>query len=470
MNATELCFMPATELAAAIRAKRVSPTEAVEAVLDRIAAVNPSINALVTVTEDLARAAARDAETRLARGEAPGPLAGVPVTIKDLIMVKGVRTTWGSRIFERFIAPEDAPAVERLRAAGAAIVGMTNSPEFGYRATTDNPVFGATRNPWSLDHTPGGSTGGGAAAVAAGLGPLTIGTDAGGSIRIPSSCCGIVGFKPTLGRVPMAPVFGGLETLSHAGPMTRTVRDAALAMSVIAGPDPRDLMSLPDDRTAWAGAAEGGLTNVRTAWTPDWGYAPVDPEVRRIAETAARRLEEAGARVEERSPRFADPSDAFGTLFPASVAARLAPYLAEWRTKMDPGLVRYIEMGQRPSAVDFIQAANVRRTLNDAFREFFKSYDLLLTPTLAAPPLPLGQHAYEEIGGKAVGPLGWLAFTFPINMTGYPAITVPAGWTAAGLPVGLQMVGPRFADAAVLRAAAAFEARQPWADRRPALP
>jgi aspartyl-tRNA(Asn)/glutamyl-tRNA(Gln) amidotransferase subunit A len=267
----------------------------------------------------------------------------------------------------------------------------------------------------------------------------------------------------------MAPVFGGLETLSHAGPMTRTVRDAALAMSVIAGPDPRDLASLPDDGTDWAGAAEGALTGVRAAWTPDWGYAPVDPEVRRLTEAAARRLEESGAHVEEASPGFADPSEAFGTLFPASVAARLAPYLAEWRTKMDPGLVRYIEMGQHPSAVDFIQAANVRRTLNDAFREFFKTYELLLTPTLAAPPLPLGRHAYEEIGGKAVGALGWLAFTFPINMLGYPAITVPAGWTATGLPVGLQIVGPRFADAAVLRAAAAFEARQPWADRRPAL-
>jgi aspartyl-tRNA(Asn)/glutamyl-tRNA(Gln) amidotransferase subunit A len=470
MSATDLCFMPAVELAAAIRARRVSPVEATEAVLDQIAAVNPSVNALVTVTEDLARTAARDVETRLMRGEALGPLAGVPITIKDLVMVQGVRTTWGSRIFERFIAPEDAPAVARLRAAGAVIVGMTNSPEFGYRGTTDNPVFGTTRNPWNLGYTPGGSTGGGAAAVAAGMGPLTVGTDAGGSIRIPASCCGIVGLKPTLGRVPMAPVYGGLETLSHAGPMTRTVRDAALAMSVMAGPDPRDLASLPDDGTDWNGAVEGGLTNVRAAWTPDWGSAPVDPEVRQITESAARQLEGAGARLEEISPRFPDPAAAFDTLFPASIAARLEGYLAEWRTKMDPGLVRYIETGQKISAVEFIQAANVRRTLNDVFREFFAFHDLLLTPTLAAPPLPIGQNVYEEIAGKPVGPLGWLAFTFPINMIGYPAITVPAGWTASGLPVGLQIVGPRFADAAVLRAAAAFEARQPWADRRPPLP
>lgn len=467
MNATDLCFTPATELAAAIRAKHVSPTEVVEVVLDRIATVNPSINALVTVTEDQARAAARDVEARLARGETLGPLAGVPITIKDLVMVKGVRTTWGSRIFERFIAPEDAPSVERLRAAGAVIVGMTNSPEFGYKSTTDNPVFGATRNPWSLDHTPGGSTGGGAAAVAAGVGPLTIGTDAGGSIRIPASCCGIVGFKPTLGRVPMAPVYGGLETLSHAGPMTRTVRDAAVMMSVIAGPDPRDLMSLPDDGTDWAGAADGGLANVRAGWTPDWGYAAVDPEVRRITESAVREFEDTGVRIESASPRFSDPSEAFGALFPASVAARLVGYLPEWRTRMDPGLVRYVELGQRSSAVEFIQAANVRRTLNDAFREFFQTHELLLTPTLAAPPLPLGRHTYGEIGGNPVGPLGWLAFTFPINMIGYPAITVPAGWTASGLPVGLQIIGPRFADASVLRAAAAYEARRPWAGRRP---
>jgi aspartyl-tRNA(Asn)/glutamyl-tRNA(Gln) amidotransferase subunit A len=469
MNAVDLCFMPATDLAGAIRAKEISPVQAVEAVLDRIAAINPSINAIVTVTEELARTTARDVEKRITRGEPVGPLAGVPVTIKDLIMVKGVRTTWGSRIFERFIAPEDAPAVERLRAAGAVIVGMTNSPEFGYRATTDNPVFGETRNPWSLEHTPGGSTGGGAAAVAAGMGQLTLGTDAGGSIRIPASCCGIFGFKPTLGRVPAAPVYGGLETLAHTGPMTRTVRDAALAMSVIAGPDPRDLGSLPNDGTDWLAAPDGGIAALRVAWTPDWGYAPVDPDVLNITEAAVRRLSASGASIDVASPRFEDPSESFNTLFPAFVAARLERYLAEWRTRMDPGLVKYIEMGQRPSAVEFVQAGNVRRTLNDAFRDFFRTYNLLLTPTLAAPPLPLGRHFYEEIAGKRVGPTGWLAFTFPINMLGYPAATVPAGWTTAGLPVGLQIIGPRFADALVLRAAAAFEAAQPWADRRPPL-
>ena len=482
MNAADLCFMPATELAGAIRARRISPVDAVDAVLDRIAAVNPSINAVVTVLADDARDTAREAAARLLRGERPGPLHGVPVTIKDLVMVKGVRTTWGSRIFEHFVSPDDAPAVERLRAAGAIIVGMTNSPEFGFRAITDNPVFGPTRNPWNLGSTPGGSTGGGAAAVAAGLAPLTLGTDAGGSIRIPASCCGVVGFKPTLGRVPAAPAFGGLETLAHTGPLTRTVRDAALMMSVIAGPDARDLASLPDDGTDWTAAADGGIAGLRVAWTPDWGRAPVDPEVRAIAQAAAGRFRDAGAEVAETSPGFPDPGRAFTTLFSAAVAARLAGYLPEWRAQMDPGLVEYIELGQRPTAVDFVQAANVRRLLNDAFRQFFARYDLLLTPTLAAPPLPLGQFYYTEIAGTPVTPLGWQAFTYPINMLGYPAVTVPAGWTArgpaadaageqaqptGGLPVGLQITGPRFADALVLRAAAAFEAIQPWANRRP---
>jgi Asp-tRNA(Asn)/Glu-tRNA(Gln) amidotransferase A subunit family amidase len=469
MKPVDLCFMSATDLARAIRAKEVSPHEAVDAVLDRIATINPSLNAVVTVTEDLARGIARDVEKRISRREPVGPLAGVPVTIKDLIMVKGVRTTWGSRIFERFVAPEDAPAVERLRAADAVIIGMTNAPEFGYRATTDNPVFGETRNPWSLQHTPGGSTGGGAAAVAAGMGPVTLGNDGGGSIRIPASCCGVFGFMPTLGRVPAAPVFGGLETLVHTGPLTRTVRDAALVMSVIAGPDPRDPVSLPNDGTDWLAAPEGGIAGLRVAWTPDWGYAPVDPEVLTITEAAVRRLSAAVASVDVASPRFTDPSDAFWVLFPPFFAARLEDYLPEWRTRMDPGLVKYIEIGQRPSAVDFVQAGNVRRALNDAFRAFFQTYNLLVTPTLAAPPLPLGRHFYDEIADKPVRPLGWLAFTFPINMLGYPAATVPAGWTASGLPVGLQIVGPRFADALVLRAAAAFEAVQPWADRRPPL-
>jgi len=467
MDAAELCFMPAVEMAAAIRARKLSPVEAVDAALARIDRLNPALGAYCTVTGDAARAKAREAASRVMRGDALGILHGVPVSVKDLIPTKGVRTTWGSRLFEDFVPDADAPVVERLKQAGAIILGKTNTPEFGYKGTTDNLVFGLTRNPWSLAHTPGGSSGGAAAAVAAGLGPLAVGTDGGGSIRIPASCCGIFGLKPTLGRVAAAPTYGGLDTLSHTGPMTRTVRDAALMLNAIAGPDPRDLSSLPADGTDYLAALDRGVAGLRIAWTPDWGYAAVDPEVRRITEAAAKRFAEAGCAVDAEAPGFSDPADPFLVVYSASFAARFADKLPEARHRLDPGLVTLIEYGTRWNAAEFITAANTRRTLNDVFGRFFTRYDLLLTPTLAAPPLPVGIDAYEEIAGRPVTRTGWYAFTYPLNLTGYPAATVPCGWTAAGLPVGLQIVGPRFADATVLRAAAAFEALAPWGGKRP---
>lgn len=469
MDAAELCYLPATEMASAIRAKRLSPVEVVDAVLARIDRLNPVLNAYCTVAHEVARAAARQAEAAVMRGDALGILHGVPVSIKDLVITKGIRTTWGSRMFEQFVPDDDAPVVERLKQAGAIVLGKTNTPEFGWKGVTDNPVFGPTRNPWSLKHTPGGSSGGGTAAVAAGLGPLAVGTDGGGSVRIPCSCCGIFGLKPTLGRVAAAPTYGGLDTLSHTGPMARTVRDAALMLNAMAGPDARDLSSLPADGTDYLVNLGWGVQGLRFAWTPDWGYAPIDPEVRRIAETGAKRFAEAGGRVEEATPGFPSPEAPFHVLFSGSLAARLGEKLPEWRARLDPGLVWTIEQGKQWSAVDFINAANWRRTLSDAFVKFFAHHDLLLTPTLTAPPLPVGVDHYEEIGGRRVSPSGWYAFTYPINMTGYPAASVPCGWTADGLPVGLQIIGPRFADALVLRAAAAYEAVAPWAEKRPPL-
>ncbi|HLW61702.1 MAG TPA: amidase [bacterium] len=469
MDTTGLCYTPATELAGAIKNKKLSPVEVVDAVLARIDRLNPALNAFCTVTADAARTAAKDAEAAVMRGDRLGILHGVPVSIKDLIMTKGVRTTWGSKMFEHYVPEEDAPVVERLRQAGAIGLGKTNTPEFGFKGVTDNPVFGPSRNPWSLGHTPGGSSGGGAAAVAAGLGPLSVGTDGGGSIRIPCSCCGIFGLKPTLGLVAAAPTYGGLETLSHTGPMTRTVRDAALMLNAITGPDPRDLSSLPADGTDYLAELDRGVSGLRLAWTPDWGYAPVDPEVRRIAEAGVKHFADAGCRVDAATPGFPSPEGAFDVLFSASIAARLGDKLTEWGDRFDPGLVTMINRGMRWTAVDFINAANCRRTLGESFRRCFARYDLVLTPTLAAPPLPVGVNLYEEIGGRKVALTGWFAFTYPINMTGFPAATVPCGRTSEGLPVGLQIIGPRLADALVLRAAAAFEAAAPWAVTRPAL-
>jgi len=469
MEAVELCYLPATQLVAAIRAKKVSPVEVVDAVLARIERLNPTLNAYCTLTVEAARSAAKEAEAAVMRGEVLGTLHGVPVSIKDLVATKGVRTTYGSRLFEHFIPDEDAPVVERLKQAGAIVLGKTNTPEFGHKGVTDNPVFGLSRNPWSLDHTPGGSSGGGAAAVAAGMGPLAVGTDGGGSIRIPCSCCGIYGLKPTLGRVAAAPTFGGLEILSHTGPMTRTVGDAALMLSVIVGADPRDLSSLPADGTNYLAGLDQGIKGLRVAYTPDWGYAAVDAQVRQLTEAAANRFVELGCEVDEAHPGFADPDEAYGIISSATTAARLADKLPEWRDRFDRSLVPQLEYGMRWSAVDFVKAANVRRTLNESFRRFFERYDLLLTPTLAAPPLPVGVDEYREIDGRKVGRRGWIAFTFPINLTGYPAATVPCGWTPEGLPVGLQIVAPRLAEHLVLRASAAFEAIAPWADKRPAL-
>jgi aspartyl-tRNA(Asn)/glutamyl-tRNA(Gln) amidotransferase subunit A len=469
MQAVELCYLPATELAAAIRAKRVSPVEAVDAVLARIERLNPTLNAYCTVAAAAARAAAKAAEAAVMRGEALGPLHGVPVSIKDLVATKGIRTTYGSQLYEHFVPEEDAPVVERLKAAGAIIIGKTNTPEFGHKGVTDNPVFGPSRNPWSLAHTPGGSSGGGAAAVAAGMGPLAVGTDGGGSIRIPCSCCGIYGVKPTLGRVAAAPTFGGLDILSHTGPMSRTVRDAALMLNAMVGADARDISSLPADGTDYLAGLERGIAGLRVAYTPDWGYAAVDPQVRQLTAAAAQRFTDLGCHVDEAHPGFADPDQVYGILSSAITAARLGDKLPEWRERFDRSLVPQIEQGLRWSAVDFVRAANVRRTLSEAFRRFFERYDLLLTPTLAAPPLPVGVDDYREIGGRKVGRRGWIAFTFPINLIGYPAATVPCGWTAEGLPVGLQLIAPRLAEALVLRASAAFEAIAPWADRRPPL-
>jgi aspartyl-tRNA(Asn)/glutamyl-tRNA(Gln) amidotransferase subunit A len=469
MDAIELCYMPALELGEAIRAKKVSPVEVVDAVLARIERLNPTLNAYCTVTAAAARAAAKEAEAVVMRGDVLGTLHGIPVSIKDLVTTKGLRTTHGSKLYEQFIPDDDAPVVERFKRAGAIILGKTNTPEFGHKAITDNLLFGPTRNPWNLEYTPGGSSGGAAAAVATGLGPLAVGTDAGGSIRIPASCCAIFGLKPTLGLVAMAPTFGGLETLSHTGPMTRTVRDAALMLNSMVGADPRDLSSLPAVETDYLTGLDRGIQGLRVAWSPDWGYAAVDPDVRQIAEAAAKRFTDLGCQVEEAHPGFADPAETYQVLSTASRAARVADRWPAERDRFDPSFAVQIEAGMRWSAVDFVRASNVRRTLNETFVRFFTQYDLLLTPTMAAPPPRVKVEVHAEIAGRQVTRLGWLAFTFPLSLIGYPAASVPCGWTREGLPVGLQITAPRLADALVLRASAAFEALAPWAHQRPPL-
>ncbi len=469
MDNTELCYTPATELARRLQAKVLSPVELTEAFLERIEQLNPQINAYCTVTPELALEQARAAEAAIMRGET-GKLLGVPVSVKDLIYTKGVRTTRGSLLFAEVVPEEDAPTVERLKAAGAVILGKTNTPEMGWRGTTDNRVFGPSRNPWNLERTPGGSSGGASAQVAAGLGPLALGTDGGGSVRIPASYAGIFGLKPSIGRVPVYPA-SATGDLSHIGPMTRTVADAALLLSVLAGPDERDRYSLPKDPADYMEAVEqgvnAGLAGLRVAWSPDLGYAPLEPEIREITEKAARRFAELGATLEDANPGFESPRAPFNIYFYGGITTSLNDYMATKADLLDPGLRQAVERGQQYSGLDWGRAALQRGALWDKVRRFFEQYDLLLTPTMPQAAFELGIDSPTTVAGQPVEGLDWTPFTYPFNLTGQPAASVPCGFTAAGLPVGLQIIGRRHADATVLRAAAAFEALQPWAAFRP---
>lgn len=472
MSAEELCWTPARELARMIRRREVSPVEVVGALLERIERVDPRLGAYVTVTADQARAAAREAEAAVLRGEALGPLHGVPYSLKDLTPTRGIRTTMGSRIFEHHVPDEDAALVERLRRAGAILLGKTNTPEFGCKPFTDNRVFGETRNPWALDRSPGGSSGGAAAAVAAGLGPLAEGSDLAGSIRHPAAWCGVVGLKPSQGRIARYPNQASWNAMSANGPIARTVADAALMFSVMVGPDARDPLALPDTGEDWAHVADhASVRGLRVAWTPDLGgAAAVDPEVASVCREAVRTFSELGGEVADDSPEVGSILEPFLALNAAVRLATIGQYLDRWREQMDPVLVRRLELGRglRPEQIG--QAEMARSAYHQRLRRFFERYDLLALPTTATAATPLADPMPREIAGRPITEhVEMLVPTFAFNFSAYPAISVPCGWTRDGLPVGLQIVGGWRQDALVLRAAAAFEAAAPWTGRRPPL-
>jgi aspartyl-tRNA(Asn)/glutamyl-tRNA(Gln) amidotransferase subunit A len=473
----DLCWTPATTLAAMMRKKKVSPVEVVDAVLARIDALNPRLNAYVVVLADEARKQAKAAERALTRRSATlGLLHGVPYSVKDLVITRGVRTTFGTLLYRDHFPTEDAPMVARMTAAGGIMLGKTNTPTFGWIGATHNLVYGVTRNPWNFEKTPGGSSGGASAAVAAGLAPLAIGTDGGGSIRIPASFAGIFGHKPSYGRIPLYPV-SAAWSVSHVGPMTRTVADAALMMNVCAGPDERDQYSLPAHVTAMGGQAhgrvdyltsiKGSLKGLRVAYTDDLGFAEaVDPEVRAECAKAARAFRELGCRVETVAPRWPSPRDAWEQIFCGGIATRMAPY-RDRKSEIEPGLYEIIERTLAEPPTRYVQAWFDRLAWWQHPRAFFEKYDLLLTPTIACPPFDAAGEGPGEIAGTRVDRYGWLPFTYPFNVTGQPACSVPCGFTRGGLPIGLQIVGRRFDDVTVLRAAAGFERARPWAAARP---
>jgi aspartyl-tRNA(Asn)/glutamyl-tRNA(Gln) amidotransferase subunit A len=465
MSDTDLCHITATDLAAAIRMKKVSPVEVVNATLARIEQLNPRLNAFCLVTADAARQAAQDAERAVMRGEVLGPLHGVPVSIKDLVITQGVRTMRGSKLYERDVPTEDAPVVERLKAAGAIVLGKTTTPEFGFKGVTDSPVTGITRNPWHLERTPGGSSGGAGVAVATCMGPLAVGTDGGGSIRIPSSFCGIYGLKPHVGRVPVYPA-SATGDLSHAGPMTRTVRDAALMLNTIAGADDRDRFSLPTSHPDYLKAVEGDIRGLRVAWSPDLGFAIVDPQVKQISAAAVEAFSELGCHVEEINPGFDNPGELFQHFFYVNIGAMLQDYPG-YESQIDPQLLANITEVKGVSGQDYARSILRRSAIFEKIRRVFAAYDVLLCPTVAVPPFEVGIEGPTQIAGRPVDRRAWIAMTPLFNLTGQPAATVPCGFTGDGLPIGLQIVGRRFAEDIVLRASAAFEAARPWVQRRP---
>ncbi len=463
----ELCFQSALELRDLYERQQVSPVEVTEAVLARIDQLNPELNAFITVTPELALEQARAAEQAYDKKEA-GPLAGVPGSLKDLVYTRGIRTTRGSLLYENAVPEFDAPLAQLLYGAGMVMLGKTNTPELGWKGDSGNRVVGPTHNPWKRGRTAGGSSGGAAAAVAAGMGPLAQGSDGAGSIRIPAGFSGIYGLKPSWGRVPQHPA-SVVEQLSHAGPMTRTVRDAALMLTVMAHPDECDRTSLPAE-TDYLGALEGDVAGLRVAWSSDLGYAAVEPEVRQIAEKAARRFDELGCYVEQAHPDAGDPWEIVDAIWSTGFAAAFLDGLHEVRAQLDPGVVAIIERARRYSGPQLAQAYIRRTEYYQTWRRFMKQYDLMLTPTLPVTAFPAGDDYPGDIDGHPTSYLSWTAFTYPFNLTGQPAATVPCGFSGGGLPVGLQIVGRWRDEVTVLRASAAYEGMAPWADTRPGLP
>ncbi len=462
---TDLCSLSATELLDKYRTKELSPVEVAKAVAKRMETLNPALNAFNFINEEVIEAA-KASEQRWTKGQPKGLLDGVPTSIKDIILTRGWPTLRGSKTVDaKGPWNDDAPVTARLREHGAVFLGKTTTPEFGWKGVTDSPLTGITRNPWDPRKTPGGSSGGAAAAVAAGMGALAVGTDGGGSIRIPCSFTGLFGLKPSFGRVPAWPLspFG---TVAHVGPMTRSVQDAALMLNVIAQPDARDWMGLPYDARDYRTSLEDGVRGLRIAYSPDLGYAKVDAEVAALVRQSVKVFEDLGARVEEKHPGFENPEPIFRAHWFSGAAFLLKGIAAEKKKLIDPGLLEVAGQGAKITLDEYLDAQLKRGALGTLMNLFHRDYDLLVTPTLAVPAFEAGKEFPENTANRRW--TDWTPFTYPFNLTQQPAASIPCGLTRSGLPVGLHIVGPRYADALVLRAARAFETARPIALPDPA--
>lgn len=449
----------ACDLLAAYRAKTLSPREAAAACFARVKRFHPELNAFTIVDEPGAMAQATASEARWAKGAPSGALDGVPVTIKDLVLTRGWPTLRGSRMVRRDQPwDEDGPIAVALREANSVILGKTTAPEFGWKGLGDSPLTGISRNPWNPAHTTGGSSAGAAICAATGMGALHTGSDGAGSIRIPSAFCGVFGLKPSFGRVPAWPP-SPYALVSHAGPMTRTVADAALMMNVITRPDPRDPFAVPPDGVDYLDKLDAGVKGLRIAFSPDLGYAQVDPDVAAAIASCAETFTSLGARVEPRDPGFANPHDAMLALWQSASARTMSLYPKEVQPLADPGFIKDAVDGARYSAQDYLGAESVRAGLTTHMNRFFTEWDLLILPTMPTGALPTP----GDLRPGDAHWIDWSPFTYPFNMSRHPAASMPCGLTRAGLPIGLQIVGPMFHDARVLQAARAFESVRPFA-------
>jgi len=455
---SEICFMTARDLVQAITQKELSAREVMAAHLEQIEGCNPAVNAIVTLLPERAMAAADLADQAVSRGEPLGPLHGLPIAHKDLVLTKGIRTTFGSPIFADFVPEEDALIVERLRLAGALTIGKTNTPEFGAGSQTFNEVFGVTRNPYDPSKTCGGSSGGAAVALACGMIPIADGSDTGGSLRNPANYCNIVGFRTSPGRVPSWPKLAGWATLSVQGPMARTVGDVALMLSAMAGPDARSPISLPEPGGLFRRPLDRDFHGVRIAWSPDFGKLPVDPRVTGALESQCHVFEDLGCQVDRAQPDFSGADEAFKVLRAWEFEISYGELLDSHPGQIKDTVVWNTEEGRRLTGPQIGQAERKRTELYQRVRRFMEEYEFMLFPVSQVPPFDVDQPYVTEVNGVEMGTyIDWMKSCYYISILGLPAISVPCGFTEEGLPVGLQIVGRNHDDWGVLQLAHAFE-------------
>jgi aspartyl-tRNA(Asn)/glutamyl-tRNA(Gln) amidotransferase subunit A len=473
MTKENICFMSAVDMAEAIRNGETTSSEIVEIFIERIEKFNPIINAYCTLTFEMAREMAKKADDSVKKGQNLGSLTGIPTSIKDLMLLKGVRTTYGSLLYENFIPEDDEIVVKRLKNAGCVILGKTNTPEFGHVALTNNKIFGETKTPWNIEANSGGSSGGAAASVAAGMGPLALGSDGGGSIRVPSSCCGVYGLKPTFGRIPRYPHDTiAFWSMDHYGPIVRYVKDAALMLNVMKGAHPGDNNSLPDDNIDYVKILEEKPLKLKIGYSLSLGFAKIlEDEVKESILAGVQKFERYDWNVEETNLKLKNPGVAFKTLVSIGYAYDLQKAYIDRPDDLSPDLKSTIRLGLDNNSINIGKAKEQRKRVYEEMYQYFKHYDILITPTTPCTAFKPGWlesgTTFPSIGKKTLSTMDWITYTYPFNMTGLPAASIPSGWSKSGLPIGMQIVGKRYDEKTVLQVSKAFEEITPWQDKKP---